>query len=619
MEPTVYNIECLSADYTRMPNRYAGAHVFFLPGLTDDLALKVRNSVAGRHVKRMEEVFIDFFPTERLVYSLDNPFSSEIFFNRNCRDLVNAEVTKTAQSIASVCATLGEYPVIRFQKPPKESYEASMLSFMVASAVQREIDRYARHAKDYPPPSDGRPRSILLIADRSIDPYAPLVHEFTYQAMAYDLLPIKKGNKFMYMSEKANGVKEETEGLLHEKDAEWVHLRHLHMQDTIDSLTAKLEKFKKENPHLVDQGTQSSVSDLQDMIAALPMFAEMKERFALHLQMANECMELFQKKDLNAVADVEQTLATGVAADGRKAKGITDEMIELLADAKGVLDNKDKVRIIILYSLFRGGLIEQDYEKLKFHCGLQDIDIQVIRNLQLIGALTVKAGPKAKLNKDLLLPRFHGAASGDVYETSRFVPGLKNVLDNLIRGTLSPEQFPYTRDDPSMDAEDFSQPNSLRNPRQRAVWAKNPTSVQMKQRMFVFVVGGVTFSETRSAYELSSQYSKDIIIGGSCTLTPITFLRNLSRFAAPRNQLGLPMDQPKPRAPQFLFESDRETQRHQQAQAQAQAQGQPLSQRPGAPGSAVPNRATPSPGLNGGKEAKDEKKSKRSKFGKLFK
>jgi syntaxin-binding protein 1 len=63
--------------------------------------------------------------------------------------------------------------------------------------VQEELDMYRRGNPNWPEPTTPqRPPSTLLITDRTMDMMAPLVHEFTYQAMANDLLPIINGTKF---------------------------------------------------------------------------------------------------------------------------------------------------------------------------------------------------------------------------------------------------------------------------------------------------------------------------------------------------------------------------------------------------------------------------------------
>jgi syntaxin-binding protein 1 len=53
-------------------------------------------------------------------------------------------------------------------------------------------------------------------------------------------------------------------------------------------------------------GANVNVNDLKDMLASLPQFQTQREQFSLHLDMAQECMSLFEKKRLNIAAGVEQ-------------------------------------------------------------------------------------------------------------------------------------------------------------------------------------------------------------------------------------------------------------------------------------------------------------------------
>jgi hypothetical protein len=53
-------------------------------------------------------------------------------------------------------------------------------------------------------------------------------------------------------------------------------------------------------------GGQVGINDLKDMMASLPQFQTQRDQYSLHLEMAQECMALFEKKHLNVAANVEQ-------------------------------------------------------------------------------------------------------------------------------------------------------------------------------------------------------------------------------------------------------------------------------------------------------------------------
>ena len=142
---------------------------------------------------------------------------------------------------------------------------------------------------------------------------------------------------------------------------------------------------------------------------------------------------------------------------------------------------------------------------------------------------------------------------------SRFDPVIKSVLEEHIRCTLDQNIFPFTK--PHLDAaeglmgqENISQA-SLRSA--KPTWARiRSSAAEPRQRIIVFMAGGATYSESRACYEVSESFSKDIFLTTSHMLTPSLFLRQVGDLSVDKRRLNLPAEQPKPRAPAHLFESD---------------------------------------------------------------
>ena len=88
-----------------------------------------------------------------------------------------------------------------------------------------------------------------------MDLFAPVVHEFTYQAMIHDLLPLEEGDKVYY---KTTLNQTETSGPIKdveisEKDIIWVRNRHLHMKDLLEKLASEFQAFKAKNPQFAER------------------------------------------------------------------------------------------------------------------------------------------------------------------------------------------------------------------------------------------------------------------------------------------------------------------------------------------------------------------------------
>lgn len=88
-----------------------------------------------------------------------------------------------------------------------------------------------------------------------MDVYSPLLHEFTYQAMVHDLLPVQDGDKVTYKTVINEGTaKEELKEMeISDNDKVWVDYRHLHMKDVLERLGEDFAKFRRANPQFAEE------------------------------------------------------------------------------------------------------------------------------------------------------------------------------------------------------------------------------------------------------------------------------------------------------------------------------------------------------------------------------
>lgn len=219
------------------------------------------------------------------------------------------------------------------------------------------------------------------------------------------------------------------------------------------------------------------------------------------------------------------------------------------------VSNYDKIRIIALYCMIKNGITEENLRKLFSHAQIGDKDQDMVRNLSLLGVNTisdvsktfqatfhVKNLPNLMIVIDWMIRDLFVYAQGNrkktytvprkeritenTYQVSRWTPVVKDIVEDSIDDKLDPRHFPFLsgRNQSSTYAH---APTSARY----GHWHKDKTQTSIKNvpRVIVFIVGGMTYSEMRCAYEVTAANKNwEIIIGSSQILTPEGFLSDLA-------------------------------------------------------------------------------------------
>ncbi|BAF18636.1 Os06g0135900 [Oryza sativa Japonica Group] len=388
LQPLKENVIMLLSDMSGRCPLYRKAYIFFSSPIPKELVSYIKNdsSVIPR-IGALREMNLEFFAIDMQGFTTDHDMAfTDLYSAQHNSKKFNDTISTMATRIATTFASLKEFPCVRYRAPkgtdPMTTPKFDMVPKWLATAVWDIVSKYKSTIPEFPQ----KETCELLIVDRPIDQIAPVIHEWTYDAMCHDLLEMD-GQKYIYEVSKAGSEPERKEALLEDHDPLWVELRHIHIADASERLYDKMNNFVSKNKaaqlHSRDGG-EISTKDLQKIVQALPQYGEQVEKLTLHIEIAGKINKFIREYGLRDIGQVEQDLVFGDAA--------AKEVISILR-SKQDMSPENKLRLLIIYAIVYPEKFEGDKgEKLMQLAKLPHDEMDAINSLRyLVGSDTKKA------------------------------------------------------------------------------------------------------------------------------------------------------------------------------------------------------------------------------------
>ncbi|XP_066530962.1 vacuolar protein sorting-associated protein 45 [Hoplias malabaricus] len=481
LRPTKENVENLIQELRRP--KYSVYFIYFSNVISKSEVKALAEADEQEVVAEVQEFYGDFIAVNPHLFSLN---LQGVARGRSWEPSVLPRVT---QGLTSVLLSLKKCPMIRYQL---SSDMAKRLAESVKQIITKEYELFDFRKTEVPP--------LLLILDRSDDAITPLLNQWTYQAMVHELLGLN--NNRIDLSRVPGINKDLKEVVLSaENDEFYANNLYLNFGEIGTNIKNLMEDFQKKKPK--GQQKLESITDMKAFVDNYPQFKKMSGTVSKHVTVVGELSRLVSERQLMEVSEVEQELAC--QNDHSSAQ---QNVRRLLQNPR--VSELDAVRLVMLYALRYERHSSSILPSLLEELNRRGVSEKYRKTVQAM----IDYGGKRVRGSDLITPtdavaitkQFFKGLKGVENVYTQHQPLLHDTLDQLIKGRLKDSQFPYLG------------PSSLRD---------------RPQDIIVFIIGGATYEEALTVYNLNrTMPGVRIVLGGTTIHNTKSFLEEVTSAAS---------------------------------------------------------------------------------------
>ena len=503
ISPTQKSISKLIEDFSNLKRpKYNRAYIFFTHRLPENLLEMLVTDGVIKRTMVLKELNLSFFTKEENVFDFDWESGLKIF---NCsEENQNKMLQSICDRLFTVLTTLNIHPYIQYQG---SSHLCKILGQKIEDIFTN--NQFCKNLKK---------EGILLLTDRSIDVTTPLLHDYNYRSLIYDLMEVK--NNTINLNNKKIVLSDDNEL--------WKNYKLLHIAEVFQKLSKDFDDFQKSD--LSKIGKNSNMDSFSDMANALTNMSSYRiktNQLSSQIHLAEELNKIYKNNHIYEIIELEQDIVSGVN-DGGKINN--RDIFKNFTITKSKLNNQREDFIRILLTLYTSlSIDEKDFNFLSGK--LTEEESGVLGGMTKIGFNPQSSGKKNERRKNNIIREKISLVGEKIakkvtFSSLRSSPNIAILAEQASNYLLDRDQYPYI----NWDREDLPKVEKKFGTKNLFDTDSNKEAdLSELEPMIVFNIGGLAYNEITSLEKLQNNNTINhrIYIGSTGVMNAKEYMKQL--------------------------------------------------------------------------------------------